>query len=135
MFSLIINFQNIQNLAKKLSVERNEIGVDIGKATKTGVGCCIHSYKSFLAWLEVGSKGNFTFLCHIASRIWTLTWCYSYILWYFYLFFAKIYQIKWKHLWYNAYCHKKCMQLPDFKSWMKLFIFHIVLIPLGKVWI
>ena len=31
--------------------------------------------------------------------------------------------------------HWKCTQWPEFKSWMELFSFHIVLIPLGKVWI
>ena len=35
----------------------------------------------------------------------------------------------------NSYRHNKWTCLPVFKSWTRLFAFHIVLIPLGKVWI
>ena len=33
------------------------------------------------------------------------------------------------------YCLRKWTWFPKFKSWMRLFTFHIALIPLGKVWI
>ena len=36
-------------------------------------------------------------------------------------------------LWYNVYYCKKWTWWPEFKSWMKLFVFQIVLILLGKV--
>ena len=35
--------------------------------------------------------------------------------------------------WCNSYCREKWIQLSEFKSWTQLFVFHIALIPLGKV--
>ena len=37
--------------------------------------------------------------------------------------------------WCNGYHRKKSTRLRVFKSWTRLIAFHIVLIPLGKVWI
>ena len=37
--------------------------------------------------------------------------------------------------WRNGYWRRKYTQLPEFKSWTKLFAFHIALIPLGKIYI
>ena len=38
-------------------------------------------------------------------------------------------------IWCNSYCRRKWTQRYEFKSWTKLIAFHIVVIPLGKVWI
>ena len=38
-------------------------------------------------------------------------------------------------LWCNGYCRRKWTQQHEFKSWTRQIAFHIVLIPLGKVWI
>ena len=38
-----------------------------------------------------------------------------------------------KYLWCNCHCHRKWTQQHEFKSWMRLIVFHIELIPLGKV--
>ena len=35
----------------------------------------------------------------------------------------------------NQYCVRKWNRLPEFKSWTKFFIFCIVLIPFGNVWL
>ena len=37
--------------------------------------------------------------------------------------------------WCNGYRHRKWIQRHEFKSWTRVFAFHIALIPLGKVWI
>ena len=37
--------------------------------------------------------------------------------------------------WCNGYRHRKWIRWHEFKSWTRLIAFHIVLIPLGKVWI
>ena len=37
--------------------------------------------------------------------------------------------------WCNGYCRRMWTQRHEFKSWTWLIAFHIVLIPLGKVWI
>ena len=37
--------------------------------------------------------------------------------------------------WCNGYRHRKWTQWHEFKSWTRLIIFYIALIPLGKVWI
>ena len=37
--------------------------------------------------------------------------------------------------WCNCHCHRKWTWWPAFKSWTRLFAFHIVLTPLGKAWI
>ena len=37
--------------------------------------------------------------------------------------------------WCNGYRRRKWTRRHEFKSWTKLITFHIVLIPLGKVWI
>ena len=42
----------------------------------------------------------------------------------------------WRHSWHNGCCCcKKWSQGPEFKSWTRMFPFHIALTPLGKVWI
>ena len=40
-----------------------------------------------------------------------------------------------RYSWYNDYHCRKWIWWPEFKSWMTLFTFHIMVIPLGKVWI
>ena len=35
----------------------------------------------------------------------------------------------------NCYCRRKWTRRHEFKSWTRLIVFHIALIPLGKVWI
>ena len=42
---------------------------------------------------------------------------------------------KWKRVWCNGFRRNKWTQRFEFKSWTRLFAFHIALIPLGKVWI
>ena len=37
-----------------------------------------------------------------------------------------------RHMWCNGYLRTKWTQQLDFKSWTRLFAFHIVLIPIGK---
>ena len=37
--------------------------------------------------------------------------------------------------WCNGYCLRKWTRRYEFKSWTRLIAFHMVLIPLGKVWI
>ena len=39
------------------------------------------------------------------------------------------------HMGVNGYHHRTFNQLPQFKSWLRLVAFHVVLITLGKVWI
>ena len=41
----------------------------------------------------------------------------------------------WRWPWCNSYRHRKWTRRHVFKSWMRLILFHIALIPLGKVWI
>ena len=41
----------------------------------------------------------------------------------------------WRYLWCNDYCRRKWTWRHKFKSWMRLFAFHILIIPLGKIWI
>ena len=38
-------------------------------------------------------------------------------------------------VWHKGYCPRKWTQQAKFKSWTKLFVFHLALMPLGKVWI
>ena len=40
-----------------------------------------------------------------------------------------------RYLWCNGYRRRKWTRWHEFKSWTRLIAFHIVLIPLGKVWI
>ena len=40
-----------------------------------------------------------------------------------------------RYLWCNSYRRRIWTWRHEFKSWMRLIAFHIVLIPLGKVWI
>ena len=42
---------------------------------------------------------------------------------------------EWRCPWCNCYRRRKWTRRHEFKSWTKLFAFHIALIPLGKVWI
>ena len=47
-------------------------------------------------------------------------------------------QQKWQILvifLFEMYYHRKWTQLPLFESWVRLFAFHVALIPLGKLWI
>ena len=43
--------------------------------------------------------------------------------------------IWWMCLWCNGYHRRKWIRRHEFKSWTRLIAFHIVLIPLGKIWI
>ena len=47
----------------------------------------------------------------------------------------QIYKHKWRHLLCNSYPRRKWTRRHEFKPWTWLFVFHIVLIPLRKVWI
>ena len=46
-----------------------------------------------------------------------------------------MYNINWRCLWCNGYRRRNWTRWYEFKSWTRLIAFHIVLIPLGKVWI
>ena len=41
----------------------------------------------------------------------------------------------WRCLWCNGYCCRKWAQRHEFKSWKRLIVFLIALIPFRKVWI
>ena len=43
--------------------------------------------------------------------------------------------VSWWCPWCNGYCRRKWTWRHEFKSWTRLIAFHILLIPLGKVWI
>ena len=47
----------------------------------------------------------------------------------------KYIHIYWRCLWCNVCAHRKWTWLPKFKSWTRLFVFRIMLVPLGKLWI
>ena len=42
---------------------------------------------------------------------------------------------RWRCSWCNGYRRRNWTRQHEFKSWTRLIAFHIVLIPLGKVWI
>ena len=44
-------------------------------------------------------------------------------------------KLRWRCPWCNGYRRRKWTRRHEFKSWTRLIAFHIVLIPLGKVWI
>ena len=50
------------------------------------------------------------------------------------LFLIFVYNY-WRCSWYNTYFHWKWTWVPEFKSWMKLFVFYIMPISLEKIWI
>ena len=58
------------------------------------------------------------------------------VCWYMhgFLFFA-IYLSQYVCPWCNGYRRREWTRRYEFKSWTRLIAFHIVLIPLGKVWI
>ena len=56
----------------------------------------------------------------------------QFILKYIYIYIYIYIRHGW---WHNAFSHRKWTWQPNFNSWVRLFVFHIILIPLWKVWI
>ena len=83
-------------------------------SSSSGNNChAIHRSLSSGASLYDGTVGFFT-LSHIVSQ-------------------AVFYM--WRCPWCNGYHYRKWTRRHEFKSWTRLIVFHIALIPLGKVWI
>ena len=61
--------------------------------------------------------------------------CYEMIYSVIVKFFILFFKLNRRRLWYNGYWHTKWNLLPAFKILNKAVAFHIVPIPLGKVWI
>ena len=73
----------------------------------------------------------------IGSHIWQSHWFFYSVLKEntLALFLLIIIIISWCCPWCNGYCRRKWTRRHEFNSWTRLIAFHIVLIPLGKVWI
>ena len=80
--------------------------------------------------LGLGPISSFFFLwksfhpCFFCTHNFIISWLFDFITY----FLVRCF-------WSNGYRLSKWIQWTEFKSWTKLFIFHIVLIPLEKVWI
>ena len=59
-------------------------------------------------------------------------WCLTLFRRFLLIFFTFIHVTR-LHYWHNSYHHRKWAWLSEFKSWTRLFAFHIVLMLLGKV--
>ena len=95
-------------LVKKVFNSRNDIVIT---AILFPIQVCFHVGEQIIArWGQIRKIERSKLLRLIKWRLWRCPWCNGYR----------------RRMWTRRY---------EFKSWTRLIAFHIVLIPLGKVWI
>ena len=84
--------------------------------------------------LELYETSHTFYIWNIPNSL-SLVKIYIYMCIYIYVcVYIYIYIYIWRHSWWcNEDCYKRWTQQRKFKSWTRLFEFHIVLVPLGKV--